>query len=891
MGSGIDMCSRVACLAAAVWIIAAPLCAQTPAPAPDPATTLLGHVETILNAHDRTAFAALFSGVPSAIVKSLTADLVDDGSHTTVHERDRSDLEGAPKGDGYRLVVEFFVDSGGHARIVTVTLGIRRPPGGDLDSWRIVRSEGSTSVGGLYRLRLDTHTQFAATNFIVSSEDFTLTLQDGAVFEVRCDDGITGFVLTGRGQMRFAPKPETEQGQLRIFSGSETLVTPFETAFVRVNPSDYEKVATMAALTPVMPDARIVKRAQETFDRESVKSYVVDLQDLSPDRWHLLPPAQDFTAEVPTRKYDTLTYLRSSAQAEDVMLFQRERRKTIALYASTAKIAARGRFYSDDLLRDYDVLDYNIDAAIDPKRQFVDGHARLLLRARGTLSNITLRLADPLSVTSVSSVEYGRLLHLHISGQNMILVNLPHPIEQDDDVTLLIEYAGRLPSQQTNTDSLQVSPEGQPFDQPLVTLEPSFLLSNQVFWYPQNPVPDYATGTLRITVPDGYTAIGSGRAVDEGGAVTLRDLITMPNGKAFSFRADQPLRYLSVIVSRFTRVADDTLTLGSADDGLGERVTVAVDATPRARGHARATLTSAEDILRFYARLMGDAPFPATTIALTESDLPGGHAPGYVAIVNDPIASFNVSWRNDPAAFDGFPEFFLAHELAHQWWGQAVGWKNYHEQWISEGFAQYFAALYAQQTRGDRVFGDMLRQFRKWSLSESDQGPVRLGNRLGHLKSDPRVFRALVYNKGAAVLHMLRRLVGDDAFFRALRRLYTDRKFQKAGTDDVERAFEAESGRSLTRFFEEWIDGTGIPEVTYRTTIAGQSATVRFEQTGEAVFEIPVTVTLTYADGRTMDTVVTIADTVTEKTIAGTAPIRQVQVNKDSAALAEFDED
>ncbi|HVZ22132.1 MAG TPA: M1 family aminopeptidase [Vicinamibacterales bacterium] len=883
------MFSRVACLTAAVWLVAAPLCAQTPAP--DPAAALLGRLDTILNAHDRAAFPALFSGVPPAIVNGLTSDLFDDASvHTTVHERDRADLEGAPKGDGYRLVVEFFIDSGGHARIVTVTLGIRRPPGGDIDSWRIVRSEGSTSVGGLYRLRLDTSKQFAATNFVVSSEDFTLTLQDGAVFEVQCDDGITGFVLAGRGQMRFAPKPETEQGQLEIFSGSDTLVTPFETAFVRVNPSDYEKVATMAALRPAMPDPRVARRAQETFDRESVKSYVVDLQDLSPDRWHLLPPAQDFIAEVPTRKYDTLTYLRSTAQAEDVMLFQRARRKTIALYASTAKIAARGRFYSDDLLRDYDVLDYNIDAAVDPKRQFVDGHARLLLRARATLSNITLRLADPLSVTSVSSVEFGRLLHLHITGQNMILVNLPHPIEQDDDVTLLIEYAGRLPSQQTNADSLQVSPEPQELDQPLITPEPSFLLSNQVYWYPQNPVPDYATATLRITVPDGYTAIGSGRPVDAGAAVTLRDLITTPSGAAFSFRADQPLRYLSVIVSRFTRVADDTLTL-DGDGGQGERVDIAVDATPRARGHARATLTSAEDILRFYARLMGDAPFPTITVALTESDLPGGHAPGYVAIVNDPIASFNLSWRNDPAAFDGFPEFFLAHELAHQWWGQAVGWKNYHEQWLSEGFAQYFAALYAQQVRGDRVFGDMLRQFRKWSLAESDQGPVRLGNRLGHLKSDPRVFRALVYNKGAAVLHMLRRLVGDDVFFRALRRLYTDRKFQKAGTDDVERAFEAESGRSLTRFFEQWIDGTGIPQVTYHTTIAGRSATVRFEQTGDTVFDIPVTVTLTYADGRTEDTVVAIGDKVTEKTIAGAAAIRQVQVNRDSAALAEFDEE
>src|SRR5690606_11874913 len=100
-------------------------------------------------------------------------------------------------------------------------------------------------------------------------------------------------------------------------------------------------------------DARLVRRAGEVFERESGKSFGVDLQDLSREAWHLLPPTDDFLAEIQTRRFGTLTFSRATAQAEDVSLVHRERRLTIALYPSEAKLAARGRFYSDDVLREY----------------------------------------------------------------------------------------------------------------------------------------------------------------------------------------------------------------------------------------------------------------------------------------------------------------------------------------------------------------------------------------------------------------------------------------------------------------------------------------------------------------------------------------------------------
>ena len=885
------MVRRVFILTCAVlWV--APLTAQTQSREPDPADTLVRKFERALNAADRAALLALFaSSVPEPQVQQFTNDLLVAGAvRTTIRERDRSPLEGVPPGDGYTLIIEFFIETAGKARILTSGMDIRRPPGGDINSWRFVGAEGLTSVEGLYKIRVNTSRPMAARNLEVTSEDLVISLQDGTVFLVECDEGVTGLVLIGRGEIRFSPTSAAERGQVRLFSGNETLTSPFEEAFIRMSPSDYQKRVTTASLTAAPPQDRLTRRAMEIFARESTKSFNVDLQDLSSDTWYLLPPSDDFLAEVDTRRFDELTYTRSSVQAEDVTLFRRKDRRTIALYPSVAKLAARGRFYSDDALRDYDVLDYSIDATIDPEKQTIQGRTRLAIRVRSTsLSNVFLRLNESLTVTGVTSVEYGRLLYLRIRGQNNVLVNLPRLLPQDSDLTLVVTYEGRVASQDLDVDAVGVGADQEQSAPPEI-VDPAFLISNRAFWYPQNPVPDYATASLRITVPAGWTCIASGLPVPASSVVSLRDILR--DGKLFEFRASEPLRYLAVVVARFMRIGDAEFVLPAtlaASSGI-DKLSIAVESQSSQRFRGRAVAQQSEEIMRFYASLVGDVPYKSTTIALLESELPGGHSPGYFAVIKNPVTMTNAAWRGDPASFEGFPEFFLAHELAHQWWGQAVGWKNYHEQWLSEGFAQYFAALYAQKTRGERTFIDMLRQFRRWSLSDSDQGPVHLGYRLGLVKGNVRVFRALVYNKGAAVLHMLRRLLGDETFFSGLRRFYADRRYQKAGTEDLERALEAESGKVLDRFFERWIYGTDIPRVRYSTTIGNGAVMVRFEQPADLVFDFPVTVTITYANGRTADVVVPVTEAVVERSIPTTELVRQVQVNRDSAALAEFEE-
>ena len=136
-----------------------------------------------------------------------------------------------------------------------------------------------------------------------------------------------------------------------------------------------------------------------------------------------------------------------------------------------------------------------------------------------------------------------------------------------------------------------------------------------------------------------------------------------------------------------------------------------------------------------------------------------------------------MNYRNDPASFQASPNSSWPRAAHHVRPGGRL--EELSRAWLSEGFAQYFAALYAKEKRGEGVFRDVLRQLCIWAVDDSDQGPVYLGYRLGHIKGESRVFRALVYNKGAAVLHMLRRLIGDEAFFSGLKQFYASNRFKR----------------------------------------------------------------------------------------------------------------
>lgn len=154
----------------------------------------------------------------------------------------------------------------------------------------------------------------------------------------------------------------------------------------------------------------------------------------------------------------------------------------------------------------------------------------------------------------------------------------------------------------------------------------------------------------------------------------------------------------------------------------------------------------------------------------------------------------------------------VAHEVAHQWFGDSVTERDWDDVWLSEGFATYCTLLFAEHDRGREAFVAGLNRARATVLGFEAKNP---GVPIVHdnLADMRKVLSPMVYQKGAWVLHMLRRRVGDEAFFEGLRLYYRRFRDANASTDDFRRVMEEVSGQDLAWFFRQWLNRAGSPVV------------------------------------------------------------------------------
>jgi hypothetical protein len=648
------------------------------------------------------------------------------------------------------------------------------------------------------------------------------------------------------------------------------MVEPVRSAFLRIHPADLHAVLQPVRFEPDPDAAERLPAAQRVFDEHSTRSFLLDA-NLPRSPWWLLPGLGDASMTFQTRKRGTLTFTVSS-EPEGISLFDRAKRKQICLYPGEGQDTN----YSEDDGRTVDVLHHDLRVAFDPDRYRIEGESTLKLRLLGPSATLKLRLDEGLAVRSIRSAEGGSHLFFRVRHQNSVMVSLGPLAGRIGDVELTVQYGGYHPPLPIEREVIQAGPQGglspidPGFDVAIIPIEEVLVYTNRTAWYPTAGADDFATADMRFDVPEGYTVLTGG---------ILTSTSTEAGRTLVTYRQDRPGKYITAAVGRL--------------DEVGRRRSGSIDlsgfAVSRARSQGEEMLVLTDEILGFYQQAFGPCPYSNLTLALIEGHTPGGHSPpGMVLLARRPPLMQRML-ADDPANFAHIPGFFLAHELAHQWWGHGVAGQNYRERWISEAFAQYAAALWARQHFGEQTFRDILGRMSRWARDKADEGPIHLGHRLGHLRDDPQVYRAVVYDKGAYVLHMLRDIVGEDAFRQALTSFQEKHRFGKAGTNDLRQALEQASGRDLTAYFRDWVYGTELPRLRWsrRTEPGPDGYRTVVEIRAEALpGPVPLDVTLTGPDAAKTFTV-TLDPAGGRFTLETPTRPRKVELNETRGLLAD----
>lgn len=398
------------------------------------------------------------------------------------------------------------------------------------------------------------------------------------------------------------------------------------------------------------------------------------------------------------------------------------------------------------------------------------------------------------------------------------------------------------------------------------------------WWFPSNDHPsDKATVRYEVVAPEGLSVLANGRLVERDGTRWT-----------WETRVPIPVYTMVVGVAPFSRHDVGRAACGSAPEAPRRCVEVATQALPGDSAFAARRFSRAAEMVDWMTRTI--APFPYARLDHVESGTRFGGMENASAIF----------YAREPWSSGEMGEGVIAHETAHQWFGDAVTPASWRHLWLSEGFASYFGPLWFEAADGEEAFRERMEGVRR-SYLESDAvdrpvlGPV------------PRNLYDLLdenaYEKGALVLHMLRGTLGDSAFFEGISAYYREHRHGNARTADLRRALEASSGQELGWFFEQWLERPGYPQLDVRwwhtdTAVDAESpgsngvrrVALEIRQTQPEdwpAFRLPMDVELVGSDGRR--TTVRVVPRRRTDTIRVRTPgtVEQVRLDPDDQVLME----
>lgn len=719
----------------------------------------------------------------------------------------------------------------------------------------IAKRVSLSTLSGLYSLRMSRNA-IPVRDLNFRHQDAEFHFREGNLFLILARGEIAGAVFLGNGTLSFAPQEPTEQQQLALFCKQPKLQTGIKAAYFRGDATELKSLFADALAVAGSVKENLYSKARD-FEKKSDQNIYGVTVPLSEQLWFPRLQNKELYCEMNTT-HGLLAYQFYPGQTDDVVLVQKERNQIISLYSSHG-------IYSVPFQEDYHVLSYRLRVTYQPEKLYLSGIAAVRIRSRQETDSLVFLLNPDLRVTKIRTNQGTPLYFQERKSKNLHMI-LNRSLGKDEDLSLEFEYQGRIEPEKGRSESVEITGNREKD----FYISPTYLYSNQANWYPQLESKPYSPLQATFWVPAQYTAVGNGRLVKEE---------TKSGQTAYSYDSAIPLKYFSMFVSRLNgRLHYESLVpidvfFHSIDDAT-----------------ARETAKSADRILRFYSGRFGKFPYQNLNLVLRPMEEPGGHAPPTVAILNRVFSYWEVKMIRDPVHITEFPDIFLAHELAHQWWGQAIGWQGYRDQWLSEGFAQFAAATYVRSEYGDDGWLKLSRIFRRWIQEKTNSGPVILASRLGHLNQDPQSYSAILYNKGAYVVNMLRIWMGDEKFYKFLDNFYHYNEFKRVSVSDFQKMAQEYSLEDLDPFFNQWLYRWDIPAVTWTHTVEGNTVRLRFVQPEQTFFRLKIPVVAKGKDGAVHQSLVYVDKPVTEVTLDIPFVPTQVDVDPLNENLATYKE-
>ncbi|MFN0138686.1 MAG: M1 family metallopeptidase [Pyrinomonadaceae bacterium] len=481
----------------------------------------------------------------------------------------------------------------------------------------------------------------------------------------------------------------------------------------------------------------------------------------------------------------------------------------------------------------FDVMDYDISLNVDPVSKSIQGTTVMTAKVVIPTNVIVLDLDTPYAVRKLT--EGGRDVKFeHKDGK--IWIWFPMTKQVGEGITTSITYAG-TPRVAPNPPWVggfmwSKTPSGSDWISVALQNDGADLL----FPCKDHPSDKPATSSMRITVPDPLIANGPGK---------LESTKKNPNGTTtYNWRMPLPIANYSLVFN----AAPYKLIEDSVKSVTGKTIPIKFYILPESFDKGAGLLAETKKYNAFFEKYLGPYPFRAIKLGIVETPHLGMEH------------STNIAYGNKYRfAEDGF-DWLMFHEYGHEWWANLVTASDWRDFWIHEGFQSFLDTLYVEETKGKEAYFAAMKTRAKATRNMQPVAPrdAKFAHEVYLQAPDFVKSDGDIYGKGAVVLHTLRYLIGDDAFFRALRRMaYPTKEMERVtdgrqerlvNTDDFLTIAEAECKCELDWFFEMYLRQPKLPKLVTEDGFCADgtnsycSFALRWETPNNVLFPMPVDV-------------------------------------------------